>query len=605
MSALEVIAIGPASSVQDRGRFGAQRYGLTPSGAMDVLALATANALAGNAPFAAAIELGPFAATFTARDGAINLALAGAARPAAIDGRPLHWPQSFILKTGETLTIGFARDGAFSYLAPRGGVRGDAMFGSLAVNARAGLGSPFPRPLQAGDRLTLAAADDTPPQGIDLPAITDGPIRVVLGPQDDEFSDAIKALFLGSDWKVAALSDRMGFRLEGPPIKHLHGHNIVSDGTVLGSIQIPGNGAPIVLMPDRGTSGGYPKIATVITADLGRLAQTQAGRQFRFEAVTMRYGAGRITGIFGAVGKLARPHSPSAWHCARSRCPDGRQRRRCCGECNRRAFVANLDRRHNSGRGDMTIDLNCDLGEGFGPWQMGNDAAMIELATSVNIACGFHAGDADTMRATVDLAKARGVAIGAHPGYRDIQGFGRRSMAGMSASEIENLVAYQIGALQAIAAAAGHKVTHVKAHGALSNVACVDDLTAQAIANGIRAVDRSLMFVVLANSKLVAAGDKAGLPLIHEVFADRAYEDDGQLMSRKKPGSVLHDPDAIAARVVKMVQDGAVIAASGKSIKMTMDTVCIHGDTPGAVDIGRKVRSGLEAAGIAVRAFQA
>lgn len=252
----------------------------------------------------------------------------------------------------------------------------------------------------------------------------------------------------------------------------------------------------------------------------------------------------------------------------------------------------------------MSIDLNCDLGEGFGPWQMGNDAAMIELATSVNIACGFHAGDADTMRATVDLAKARGVAIGAHPGYRDIQGFGRRPMAGMSASEIENLVAYQIGALQAIAAAAGHKVTHVKAHGALSNVACADDMTAKAIADGIRAVDRNLMFVVLPSTKLVAAGEKAGLKLVHEIFADRAYEDDGQLVSRKKPGAVLHEADAVAARVLRMVQDGAVIAASGKKIAMQMDTVCIHGDTPGAVEIGRRVRAALDAAGIPVKPFQ-
>ncbi len=252
----------------------------------------------------------------------------------------------------------------------------------------------------------------------------------------------------------------------------------------------------------------------------------------------------------------------------------------------------------------MSIDLNCDLGEGFGDWQMGNDAAMIELATSVNIACGFHAGDADIMRKTVDLAKARNVSIGAHPGYRDLHGFGRRPMTGLSSSEIENLVAYQIGALQAIAAAAGHKVTHVKAHGALSNVACADDGTAQAIANAIKSVDRSLMFVVLANSKLVTAGEKAGLPLIHEVFADRAYEDDGSLVSRKKAGAVLHDPTMIADRVVRMVSDGEVVAASGKRIAMTMDTVCIHGDTPGAVEIGRAVRAGLDAAGIRVETFR-
>ena len=150
-----------------------------------------------------------------------------------------------------------------------------------------------------------------------------------------------------------------------------------------------------------------------------------------------------------------------------------------------------------------SIDLNCDLGEGFGAWEMGNDAAMIELATSVNIACGFHAGDADIMRKTVELAKARGVSIGAHPGYRDLHGFGRRPIPGLTSSEIENLVAYQIGALQAIATAAGHKVTHVKAHGALSNVACEDDMTAKAIATAIKAVDPNLIFVVLANSKLV------------------------------------------------------------------------------------------------------
>jgi allophanate hydrolase subunit 2 len=160
------------------------------------------------------------------------------------------------------------------------------MFGSLSVNARAGLGSPWPRPLQAGDTLEVAAASGAAERGIDLPAAGNGPIRVVMGPQDDEFGDAT-TLFLDSEWKISATSDRMGYRLEGPVIKHLHGHNIVSDGTVNGSIQVPGNGAPIVLMPDRGTSGGYPKIATVISADFGRFAQTPAGLGFRFRAVGM------------------------------------------------------------------------------------------------------------------------------------------------------------------------------------------------------------------------------------------------------------------------------------------------------------------------------
>jgi 5-oxoprolinase (ATP-hydrolysing) subunit C len=286
MSRLVITAIGPASSVQDGGRTGAQRYGLVPSGAMDRLALAAANCLVGNAPFAAAIEVGPLSATFTARDGAVRVALAGAARNADAAKRAVAFDTSVTLADGESLTLGFARGGVFSYLAIEGGVQGEPMFGSLAVNARAGLGSPYPRPLQAGDTLQVNAASGAAERAIDLPPLPDGPIRVVMGPQDDEFGDA-KALFLDSEWKISATSDRMGYRLEGPVIKHLHGHNIVSDGTVNGSIQVPGNGAPIVLMPDRGTSGGYPKIATVITADLGRFAQTSAGRGFRFKAVGM------------------------------------------------------------------------------------------------------------------------------------------------------------------------------------------------------------------------------------------------------------------------------------------------------------------------------
>ena len=212
----------------------------------------------------------------------------------------------------------------------------------------------------------------------------------------------------------------------------------------------------------------------------------------------------------------------------------------------------------------MTIDLNCDLGESFGVWPMGNDAAMIDLATSVNIACGFHAGDADTMKKTVDLAKARGVSIGAHPGYRDLHGFGRRPIVGLTSAEIENLVAYQIGALQAIATMAGYRVTHVKVHGALSNVACKDDMTARAIASAIKAVDPNLVFVVLANSRLVAAGEAFCLPMVHEVFADRSYEDDGSLVSRRKPGAVLHDADRDRRARCEMIQSGDVVSITGK-----------------------------------------
>ncbi|MCX7320066.1 MAG: biotin-dependent carboxyltransferase family protein [Hyphomicrobiales bacterium] len=286
MSKLIMTSISPGSSVQDLGRFGAQRYGLVPSGAVDRLAMAGANALLGNPLFTATIELGPLNSVVTAKGGAVRVALSGAQRPADVGGTPVAVNTTVMLADGESLTIGVARSGTFGYLAIEGGVRGEPMFGSLAVNARAGLGSPYPRPLQPGDQFLVAAASATTEKRIELPAPVEGPIRVVLGPQDDEFADA-KDLFLNSEWKISATSDRMGYRLEGPSIKHLHGHNIVSDGTVNGSIQVPGNGQPIVLMPDRGTSGGYPKIATVITADLGRFGQTQPGKPFRFKAVTM------------------------------------------------------------------------------------------------------------------------------------------------------------------------------------------------------------------------------------------------------------------------------------------------------------------------------
>jgi len=286
MSKLVISAIGPASSVQDAGRFGAQRYGLQPSGAMDRLGLASANCLVGNVLFAPGVEIGPYGAAFTARQGAVRVALSGASRSADISGRAVAWDTSVTIADGQTLKLGLARGGSFSYLAIEGGIAGEPMFGSLAVNARAGLGSPYPRPLQAGDELQVAAASGAAACRIDPPAAVTGPIRVVMGPQDDEFGDGL-ILFLQSEWRISATSDRMGYRLEGPVIRHLHGHNIVSDGTVNGSIQVPGNGQPIVLMSDRGTSGGYPKIATVITADFGRFAQIPAGTSFRFKAIGM------------------------------------------------------------------------------------------------------------------------------------------------------------------------------------------------------------------------------------------------------------------------------------------------------------------------------
>lgn len=247
----------------------------------------------------------------------------------------------------------------------------------------------------------------------------------------------------------------------------------------------------------------------------------------------------------------------------------------------------------------MRIDLNSDLGESFGLWPMGDDAALMASISSANIACGFHAGDPGAMRATVALAKASGVAVGAHPGFPDLVGFGRREMQA-TPQEVEDLVVYQLAALAGIAATQGVRLQHVKAHGALYNMACRDRALAGAIARAVAAIDQNLILFGLPNSELIKAGQQAGLPVAAEAFADRAYEADGSLASRQKAGSVIHDQAAVVARAIKMVQDRRVAALDGSEIALAADTICLHGDTPGAVWLARAVRAGLEGAGIRV-----
>lgn len=248
----------------------------------------------------------------------------------------------------------------------------------------------------------------------------------------------------------------------------------------------------------------------------------------------------------------------------------------------------------------MRIDLNSDLGESFGPWPMGQDAALMESISSANVACGFHAGDPGAMRVTVALAREKGVAIGAHPGFPDLVGFGRREMKA-SPAEVEDFVLYQVAALAGIAAAQGVALQHVKAHGALYNMACRDRALADAIARAVAAVDRTLILFGLPNSELIRAGEAAGLRTAAEVFADRAYDPDGSLTARSKPGSVIHDTASVVSRAVKMVRDKEVVATDGSTIVLQADTICLHGDTPGAAEHARAVRRGLEAAGIEIR----
>jgi len=247
----------------------------------------------------------------------------------------------------------------------------------------------------------------------------------------------------------------------------------------------------------------------------------------------------------------------------------------------------------------LAINLNADMGEGFGAYDIGDDASILKIIKSASIACGFHAGDPCTMRQVVQQAKEQGVSIGAHPGFNDLWGFGRRKID-MDPNELEYLIAYQIGALQAMAAYEGERVTHVKPHGALNNMAAVNTDYAMAIGRAIKTVDRDLVYLALAGSEMEKAAQKLGLPVAREGFCDRQYEDDGNLTSRKIPGSVIKDPAVATAQVVRMVTEGEIISRNGKRVACKVDSLCVHGDEPTAIALANQVRQGLEAAGVEI-----
>lgn len=251
----------------------------------------------------------------------------------------------------------------------------------------------------------------------------------------------------------------------------------------------------------------------------------------------------------------------------------------------------------------MIIDLNADVGESFGPWSMGDDAAMFDIVTTANVACGFHAGDPETMRKTVELAKAKGIAVGAHPGFADLINFGRRRIAGLTERELENLIAYQVGAFAAMAALAGQAMTHVKTHGALGNMCNDDEALALAVGRGIKAAAPDALFLVMPGMPTERAAQKLGLRHFREIYADRTYDDSFNLTDRSKPGSVIHDPDQATRHVMRMLEAGAVISVNGRTLKVGIDSICLHGDNPHAVALARMLRSRLESQGVTVRRY--
>ena len=248
-----------------------------------------------------------------------------------------------------------------------------------------------------------------------------------------------------------------------------------------------------------------------------------------------------------------------------------------------------------------SIDINSDLGESFGAWTIGADEAVMRSVTSANVACGWHGGDPAVMRRTLRLARAAGVAVGAHPGLPDLLGFGRREMA-VSAQDVEDMVLCQIGALAAMARAEGVPLRHVKAHGALYNMAARDGGLADAIARAVKAFDGGLLLFVLPGSEMERAGREAGLAIVREAFADRSYEPDGRLTPRSRPGAVLQNPDVVVRRAVRIATEGTVTAVDGRDGELRAGTICVPGDTPGADARAAALRRGLESAGVRVRA---
>jgi UPF0271 protein len=247
----------------------------------------------------------------------------------------------------------------------------------------------------------------------------------------------------------------------------------------------------------------------------------------------------------------------------------------------------------------ITINLCADLGEGFGAYSIGDDDAMLKVVRSASVACGFHAGDPATMHHVVRRAKEEGVSIGCHPSYNDLWGFGRRRID-TRADHLEYMVAYQIGALQAIASYAGEKVTHLQPHGALANVAAEEEDAAMAIGRAIRSVDRDIIYVVSPDSRMETAGRKLGLRVALEGFCDRSYEDDGKLTSRKIAGAVHHDPGVVAKQVLRIALQGEVVSRNGKVVPQRVHTLCVHGDEPTGVATAKAARKALEDAGIRI-----
>ncbi len=503
---------GVQSLVVGAPRFGHRHEGVAWCGAFDGRAYDDANAMLGNDPKAAAIEIayGNAVVRFTS---ARTFALAGADADARLDGEPVAPYRAIAARSGSCLRFGSPRTGARTILAIAGGIAVPAILGSRSTDLRSRFGGFHGRALRDGDRLALDSVVALRPLARER-IESDARMRVVRERIHLRDVGAYSQL-TSRRWKASPQSDRMGIRCDGEPIVGER-PAIATLAVFPGAIQLPPNGLPIVLGVDAQTTGGYPVIASVVAEDLWKLGQVRLGEEITFVPV----------------------HS---------------------------------------------IDLNADLGEGCA-----DDAALLEIVTSANIACGGHAGDERSMRETIRAAHRNGVAIGAHPSYPDREGFGRRAMD-LVGDPLVALVTEQVSALARIAREEGAHLTHVKPHGALYNRSAADEATAESVARAVAAFDRNLAFVGLAGSFSTAMARRYGLRSIDELFADRRYGEDGFLIPRGEPGASIESVEEAADQAL-------ALARSGRG-----ESICVHGDGAQALAFARAIRARLLGAGFILR----
>jgi len=538
VTAITVIEPGLQTTVQDLGRFGHAAVGVVESGAADGLSLRAGNRLLGNADGAAGLEMALVGAAVRF-DGDAAVALAGARVEATVDGRAVAMWAPIAVRAGETLRVGPVLGGARVYLCVGGGVRTQRVMGSRATHVMSGVGGAA---LRAGDGVAIGqrSAEFQVPSS-ECAWIADAigrrMLRVTRGTHSGLFGEAALEAFAGVEWRVSDRSDRVGVRLEGAAVAVRERGELASEGVPCGAVQVTPSGGPIVLLHDRPVTGGYPVIACVIGADLCALGQLRARETVRFEFVEVEEAHALL-----------------------------------------REQEALLDRIGPARR----VGLNVDLGEGLG---LEHDERLMRSATQVNIACGGHAGDEASVRETVRAAKRNGCAVGAHPSYPDRAGFGRVEMA-MEAGALVESVAEQVGLVARVCSDEGVAMGHVKPHGALYHACAFREEIARAVAEGARRVDAGAGLMGLAGSPGLDVWRGMGMRVIAEGFADRVYEADGSLRSRKQDGAMI-------TRVSDAVEQALAIAVDGV---VKAESLCVHSDTEGAAELARAVRAALECA---------